>query len=368
MKVNMNKETTKQIIKTLTELVSFRTTASRLDELHACAAYLERFFADTSLATELYIHDDIPSLMVTKHTKKPKVLLYGHFDVVEGKEEQFTIRKKNSRLYGRGTLDMKSGVAIFLHILKKYHSTTHDIGLMLVGDEETGGFNGVKKLLDIGYSADVVLMPDGGLSPQHIVQKEKGLLHLRLIAKGVASHAAYPWLGKNAINLLLTAIANIQKIFEPLRKHPKDHWRSTISISTLTAGKTINKIPAEAESCIDIRITDEWTPKKILTTIRTLLPKGVEVTELISTPSVSYHVENHISDPYISILKELGFRPKYQCAHGASDARHFAKKNIPVLMSQPSGANHHGDNEYVDIPSLSTYHSLVCSYIEKVST
>ncbi len=60
--------------------------------------------------------------------------------------------------------------------MKDLADTGHDVGLMLTGDEEIGGFDSTGYLLDQGYGADIVILPDGGQTIHEIVLKEKGLM------------------------------------------------------------------------------------------------------------------------------------------------------------------------------------------------
>ena len=169
----------KDIITVAKDLIKFRSVSTEFKELRSCAKYIQNFFDGTGLDVRYFEHNNVPSVIVTKNTKTPKVLLAGHFDVVQGEDEQFEPRLRGDKLYGRGALDMKTANSVLMHIMLTAATNNWDVGLMLTGDEEIGGFNSVKYLLDKeGYSCKLAIIPDGGFAVDVVVSKAKGLLHI----------------------------------------------------------------------------------------------------------------------------------------------------------------------------------------------
>lgn len=355
-----------QTIYLVEELVSFHSTAQKIDELHKCAAFIERFFSDSGLTIKMYMEEDVPSLVITKGTKTPKIFLCGHFDVVDGDGDQFKPYRDKDRIYGRGSFDMKGAVAVLMSIMKDVSNTNHDVGLMLTGDEEIGGFNGVKFLLTQGYRSDVVILPDGGSKPENIINKEKGFLRIRLSSLGAAAHSSRPWLGKNAFDSLLSALQNIKNLFTPLSEHPKDNWIHTLNIGRIGGGTGYSQLAPTALAELDIRYIENVNAQEFVKEIAAQAGEEVKVELVLQGNMTHLDTQHELVKRYIETIQEIGLEPSFSFAHGSSDSRHFNEYNIPVIMSQPEGGNHHGRDEWVSVSSLEKYYYLIKHYLEKV--
>ncbi|MFX0187952.1 MAG: M20 family metallopeptidase [Candidatus Hodarchaeota archaeon] len=165
-----------------------------------------------------------------------KNLLYnGHMDVVPpGSEEEWkypplsAIIKRKKILYGRGSADMKSGVAamvIALKILKILNiKLSGNLILNIVADEETGGIFGTKWCLDnklnsikcdfsiVGEATDFKPLSKA------ILLGEKGRVQLKIVTNGISCHASAPFLGKNAIYMMSDIIQNLVKLHDRVPK------------------------------------------------------------------------------------------------------------------------------------------------------
>ena len=187
-----------------------------------------------------------------------------HIDVVDGSDELFVPVERNGNLYGRGSIDDKYAVALSLALLKNYSRRLREkgknqnnlpFGILITGDEEIGGKNGARKALEL-IKADFCIALDGG-NMEEIIVKEKGILKLKMISRGQAAHGARPWLGKNAIENLITDYMKLKTFFLPPVPEDPDHWYKTINFSICQAGKSHNQVPDLAEAFFDIRYTEE---------------------------------------------------------------------------------------------------------------
>src|SRR5262249_3930331 len=145
-----------------------------------------------------------PTLVITtKDTMTPDIFLVAHIDVVPAPKSLYQPRIESNKMYGRGAYDMKMAIACYillLHELKEWLGEKN-IGLMLTSDEEIGGMQGVKRLLEAGYSSKVAFLPDGGFN-WNFEEEAKGVLQIKIAARGKSSHSSRPWLGENAIDSL----------------------------------------------------------------------------------------------------------------------------------------------------------------------
>lgn len=356
-----------QLTQITSDLIRIKSMQAYPDQIKKCMDYAANFLAGADINIQHIDSNGIPNLIVTKEgIKNPDVFLCGHMDVVDAPEDLFEPKIKDNWLYGRGALDMKSGNAINLLIMKELAST-HNIGLMFTGDEEVGGFNGTKILLDKGYTCKVALLPDGGLSPAHIMYKAKGVLFIEINANGKPSHGSRPWQGDNAINLLMKGIDTVQQLFLPIAEHPDDHWTATCNIGKIQGGDSTNTVAANAQAICDIRFTEKDNPQEILQRIQSSLPDGLKAKEIIGAPCTYVAPDNYFVQAYEKAIRDQNLEPKFTLDHGSSDARFFTERNIPVIVNQPLGEGHHTDNERVDIPSLLNYYNIVKNFLDRVA-
>ncbi len=368
MNVQKSQERTDEILDLAKKLISFKSTEKNKQGLKECADFVADYFKGTSFSVERFECKEIPSVVITKNTKTPTVFLYAHLDVVDAEETQYNAYIEDGKLYGRGSMDMKTPLAIFMVLMKELEKTGHDVGLMVVGDEERGGFRSTEQVLNAGYDCKVVLMPDGGEKVGRIVRKEKGLTRLMFKAKGKSSHGSKVWKGKNAIDFLYSTLQEIKTLFLPIEDHPEDHWAATMNIGLFNGGTDYNKVPKYATAEVDVRFTEKENSKELVEQIRSMLPEGVTMEEQFMACGYVLPEDSEFVKTFIETLGEVGRIHEYYDTHGSSDAKFFYKRHIPVIMTQPDGLNLHGPDEWVDINSVEDYDFLVRLYIERVAS
>ena len=345
----------KEIIKLTTELIKFETTQKKPEELKKCVDFIAK-----QLPKNLHITKGInkgkPYIIATvKKTKTPKLLLTGHLDVVEAEPEQFKPKIKKGKIYGRGSIDMKAGVAIITQLIKE--EKEKDIGIMLTTDEEIGGEHGIG-YLSKKWKPKAVIATEP--SKQEITIKEKGVLHLKIKAKGKSAHGSRPWLGDNAIDKLIQKYQEIKKMFP---KPNKNKWQITINLGFMKGGEAFNKIPDKAELGLDIRYTEKDDVNKLIKKIKRIKDIQVEIIE--KQPMLNTDEKN----PYMQKLKQAGQKiakkeMKFKKETGASDIRYFAKKGIPSADFGPIGKNYHGKNEWASIKSMEKIYKILKEFIK----
>jgi succinyl-diaminopimelate desuccinylase len=297
----------------------------------------------------------------------PEIMLIGHLDVIEHADlTVYRSRLEGDRIYGPGAGDMKGALALMLDLFVELHRTFEGIsvGLTVTSDEERGGDSGVRYLFeDAGLSCGLAIIPDGG-SLNDVTVEEKGLLHIDLSAAGKAGHAARPWLVTNAATVLTEALRRIETAF-PVAEIPcsadNSHWYTTCVLTTLhTPNTTVNCIPDEVMATLDVRFVPPSTVDSVLDQIRAAVGSDIAV-----TPRVSAGPTVLCPDPlWFAIAEEITGNPvRTVKASGGSDARFLYKRNIPVILSRPLVGHLHGEDEWIDIPSMLQFRQIMRRFI-----
>lgn len=359
--------THEEVLKITEDLIRFRSTANHLDQLNACADYITSYFEGTDLVVTQLERNGKKTIIVTKGTKTPTIFLYGHYDVVDGDDEQFEPTCESDWLYGRGSMDMKSSVAIFMVIMKQMAENDFSVGAMFTPDEEIGGKDGLQYALDEGYSSRIMILPDGGDQIDKIVAGEKGLIRLKLFAKGKAAHGSRTWLGTSAITLLNNAIEKLQSLFTPVAGHPDGHWVHTYNVGRLDGGTTWNQVPDTAMADGDIRFTEETKANQLLSQIEDVLPEGVTMSSEVLSHGVDVDIEHQDMKAFVSLVEARGKTVEFVRTHGRSDASLLAHTDILPIVCQPLGEHLHARGERVSISAMKEFFEVVETYIAEVA-
>ncbi|MHA1975517.1 MAG: M20 family metallopeptidase [Candidatus Hodarchaeales archaeon] len=197
------------------------------------------------------------------------ILICGHLDTVpmgnieNWNHDPFGGEEVNGYIYGRGSADMKSGVAITLSALKrindKFNNSKMEYNITFLGtsDEEVG-LGGARASLELGIleKTDFLIIPEPtGLS---VGIAEKGVLWLSIIASGKSAHGSTPEKGVNAIEELV-------KLFPILHSSIPDYTddilgKSTLNIGVIQGGNIANVVPERAEIQCDFRLVPPIQP------------------------------------------------------------------------------------------------------------
>lgn len=349
------------------QLISIPSAHPSLDQLVHIVSFVGEYFSDTQFYIREYVDGGFPSIVISnKDTKDFDIIFSGHLDVVPADNNQFKPHEDENYIFGRGAYDMKSGVAVMMHILKNFKRTDISIALMLTTDEEIGGFHGTKYLLETqGYNARVALIPDGGYKESQIALEEKGILQLKISTVGMSAHGSRPWQGDNAIEKLMKAISIVQEELEKEKTDDKEYRYTTGILSTITGGTVNNSVPESASATFDIRYTETFLVENFISTIKNNIAScNSTVDVLMCEPCVSVSQDNYYVSQYVQAAQSCGVRLCFSHDYGASDARFFSAKGIPVILSQPSGDGMHSEFERVRIESIKMYKHIVQNFID----
>ena len=359
---------TDSIAERAARLIEIRSTADRPDDLRLALDFV--LDLGPGLAVRRFLKNGKPSALVHPAGRPGpfRVVLNAHLDVVPGAPAQFTARRDGDRLYGRGAQDMKTAALVLADVFRETAaSLPYPIALQLVTDEEVGGADGTAYQLVEGVRADFVII--GEQSGLRVVTESKGICQARLIATGSAAHAAYPWLGSNA---LLTLTAGLDRL---LRRYPvpaAEAWTSTVNVARIeTPNTAFNQVPAEATAWLDIR----YPPSDMEFNGRGSAEVTAYLRELTGVEArVDALGPPHRADPdgaevmlLRSAIRSAGHPATLLRKHGAADGRYYSALGIDAVIFGPGGDGQHGPDEYVDLGTLRPYRESLIGFLRSVA-
>jgi len=343
-----------ELVNLTKELIKFKTVTGDINSLDSCMDFILNQLEGYNIDTKRYYFAEAPLLFISfPGNRLNKVFLNGHIDVVSGKPEQFIPKVSGNKLYGRGAIDMKGSVAVFIKLMQNLSKRKKPpkVGLMLVSDEESSRYSSTNRILDTGLLCEFGIC--GEPTQLKIGTKCKGMSVYDVKVTGKASHGSRPWEGQNAILKTFYKYRKIQKHFDN-----KKGWHSTINMTMIKGGNALNATPDECRIALDVRYTDMDEILEIdnlmQKTFGSDLEKPVELA-VMNTPN---------KNKYVKLLKTahkdaLNRNAKFIAQYGSSDAVAFAQKEIPAVEFGPRGKNWHGANEYVEPDSLVEYYKIL---------
>ncbi len=259
----------------------------------ACAEFIVDWFEshdiEATLVDEPY--EDRPQAVATVGEGDPTLVLNGHIDVVPaGDREQWTHDPyageiEDGHLYGRGSVDMKGGVAVGMLATRALRDRIErgDLSGSVVFQgaigEETAE-PGTRSLLEEGYDGDyaVVLEPTG----LRTATSEKGLAWYEITIEGEPSHASRPDQGVNAIQNARPVLDALAEYDERIRERRDDLVGSAYATTTeFRAGTKENVVPERATITLDRRFIPEESVEAV----------DEEIDELLASVEVEHGIE-----------------------------------------------------------------------------
>jgi succinyl-diaminopimelate desuccinylase len=358
------------------ELLAVPSTADQPGELHR-ALDMVLGFAGPGFVVERFESRGKPSALVYHAgpagvpRRSFRVILNAHLDVVPAAPDQFRPRRDGSRLYARGAQDMKVSALVEAQVFGELAATLpYALALQLVTDEEVGGRDGTLHQIESGVGGEFVII--GEHSRLDVVTDSKGMITADLRAAGRGAHAAYPWLGDNALVKLQRSLGKI------LARYPvatAEGWHTTVSVSRIeTPNQARNQIPALAEAWLDIRFppgdTDlnGKTVQEITAYLAAFCEPGV-------TPVVHYVDPPHHADRRRSEVRTLrqaardqGYRADFVRKHGAADGRFYYQRGIDAVIFGVGGGGQHGPDEYADLTTVVPYYRALTQFLRNAAS
>jgi len=309
---------------------------------------------------------------------------------------------REGRVLGRGSTDMKGGVACIMavfHALSGLVESSELAGrltLALTCDEETGGRFGAGFLAEKGLlDADGCLIAEPS-TPYMAILGERGLCWLRLVARGRPAHGSVPKLGRNAIRLAMEAVSallsldgtevevpeEIRAILseaedlagqasellglppDVLRAFVEACSRITVNLGVMRGGTKVNVVPESCEAELDVRVPPGASTSEVLVCAKRLLA-GMSGVEL----QVINRVEPSFTSPNTGLYRALesaarevlGAPLRRAIMPACTDAHYLRERGVPTIIYGPGCLGlAHAYDEYVPVQHLELASRVLC--------
>lgn len=357
------------VLQTLADLVRINSINSSYEggpgEKEA-AAYVRAFFEKRGI--EVWEQEVFPGrnnviARIPGHNPSRRIVFEAHMDTVSIKGmtiDPFDPVIRDGKLYGRGSVDDKAGLAAMMHAVADIHASGEkppcEIWFAAVVDEEYS-FRGVVKLCeDLQAHAAVVAEP----TEFKAVIASKGVLRWRIRTKGKAAHSAKPHLGINAITAMSRVVLALHEDHQRLHHTPHPLLGpATCNVGVIHGGVQVNFVPDEATIEIDRRLLPGEEVPAVLAHYQALL-NGLTLqhpdlhAEMETPPMLQdWPFETDPASPLVHLAQDIlrsMDRDDTPCGVPfGSDASKFARLNIPTLLFGPGSIDQaHAAVEYVE--------------------
>jgi len=372
-------KTTQKTLKLLEDLVAIDSvnptpvlaTAGRPGALGEgrAAEHVQEFLRANGIAAEL--EEAAPGrpnvvAMIGSANVKPALMIVAHIDTVGAGDmrEPFTPRVRDGKMYGRGALDIKSGVAAMcaaaVEIAREGARLARPVIIAGVVDEECNSI-GTEALLRRGHAAEaaIVLEP----TDLKLVVAHKGYAWFEIVTHGRAAHGSLPAEGRDAIRMMgcvLVALDELETRLASRAPHAR-LGNASLHASLIAGGQELSSYPAECRLQIERRMLPGETEQSTQAELREMLAD----------------LESHDAEFRATLRGGLGARPAYEIredsplvqrtqkivAHACgacelsgmaawTDTALLAAAGIPGVVFGPTGRGLHGAEEYVELDSV----------------
>lgn len=290
-----------------------------------------------------------------------RVLLAGHLDTVPI-ADNVPSRLDGPVLHGCGTVDMKSGDAVFLRLAATIPEPRHDVTWVFYDCEEIAaehnGLGRIERELPEWLRADVAILgePTGGL----IEAGCQGTLRVRVTAGGVRAHSARSWLGDNAIHKLGPVLDRLAAY--EAREVDIDGcvYREGLQAVRIAGGVAGNVVPDAAELDVNFRFAPDRTVAQAEAHVREVLD-GLDVRcEVVDAAPGALP---GLAAPAAAELVDAAggrFRAKY----GWTDVSRFSALGIPAVNYGPGDPNlAHKRDERVPVDQIQLVERVLRGYL-----
>lgn len=375
----------------ISKLIAFDTT-SRESNMELIG-YIRDYLSGLGIDSTLVPNEDNSkaSLYATVGpTDRAGVMLSGHTDVVpvDGQDwasNPFSVVEKDGKLFGRGTSDMKSFIALVLAALPTFQARGLETPLHLAFsyDEEIGCI-GVRPMIDMinGLPIKPKMAIIGEPTSMQVITGHKGKRSYQAHIRGLEAHSSLAPQGVNAIEYAARFISHLQSMARRLQNEgPFDELfdvaHTTVHTGTIHGGTALNIVPKDCRVQFEFRYIGSDDPDVLEAEIiraakETLEPEmkaidastGIEITCVNDMPGLDMNV----NDEVVTFVKQLAGRNDHAKVAFGTEAGLFQNRGgIPCVVCGPGSIDQaHKPNEYISLEQLDKGEAFLQRLMDRV--
>jgi len=342
-----------------------------------CQEILARRLEALGFACETMQFGDVTNLWARRGGDSPVLCFAGHTDVVppgadaEWHTDPFEPVEKEGHLYGRGSADMKSGLAAMITSIESFIADNPDHGgslsMLITSDEEGHARDGTLRVVETlqsrGEQIDWCVLgePSSQEKLGDIVRiGRRGSLSGLLTVRGIQGHVAYPQLADNPIGRFAPVLSDL---YTTEWDRGNDFFPPTsFQVVDIQAGVGFpNVTPGELKARFNFRYSTEWDHHGL----------KKKVHQLFDGHDIDYELDWHLSgEPFLTepgqlidavaqaVTEQAGNAPELSTGGGTSDGRFISPAGTDVVELGPVNASIHKVNERVRIDDVIALSSM----------
>lgn len=281
-----------------------------------------------------------------------RVVLAGHLDTVPvagNLPTRLEGEGDDAMIHGRGTADMKSGLAVHLRIAATVPEPTRDVSFVFYDNEEVDAArNGLGRLTRdhpdwlVGQFA-VLGEPTSGV----VEGGCNGTIRVEVTVRGVAAHSARSWLGRNAVHQAGVVLDRLRAYLPRVAEVDGLLYREGLNAVWIRGGVAGNVIPDECVVTVNYRFAPDRMPDEAVDHLRTVF-NGYEVTVVDAAAGARPGLDHPAASAFVSAIGRAP-APK----QGWTDVARFSELGIPAVNYGPGDPLlAHRDDEHVKVSAI----------------
>jgi succinyl-diaminopimelate desuccinylase len=351
---------------------------------------VERQLAALGFACRRMRFGEIENIYARFGTARPNLCFAGHTDVVPvgdaaaWSQGPFDAQVVGGVLYGRGAVDMKSGIAAFIAASAQAIAAGQvkgSLSFLITGDEEGVSIDGTKKVVEAlmaeGEAVDhcIVGEPTSADTLADMIKiGRRGSLSAEIMVEGIQGHVAYPHRAANPVRALIPLLDRLQS--RVLDEGYPDFQPSNLEVTTIDVGNTAgNVIPRQATAKLNIRFNPAHAGADLIDWIETEAKAADAAFK--GSVKVAFHLSGEAfrtePGPFTDLVSEAaaavtGRNSELSTTGGTSDAR-FIRYMCPVVELGLVGRTMHAVDERAPVEEIrqlqAIYETLIARYFER---
>jgi succinyl-diaminopimelate desuccinylase len=348
-----------------------------------CQELIATRLAKLGFDCETMVFGDVTNLWARRGTESPVLCFAGHTDVVppgdlgEWQSDPFEPDVRGEHVYGRGSADMKSGLAAMVVAVERFLETNPEhpgsIAFLITSDEEGRARDGTLKVMETltGRDEKIDWCVIGEPSSQMQLGDEvrigrRGSLSGMLEVRGIQGHVAYPHLADNPIRRFAPVLAELHGI---LWDEGNEYFPPTsFQVVNIQSGiGAPNVTPVQLSARFNFRYSTEWDHHRLKERVR----------DILDAHDMDYQLDWHLSgEPFLTppgqlidavcqaVEEHIGRAPQLSTGGGTSDGRFISPAGADVVELGPIAASIHKIDEHVRLEDVNTLASMYQRILE----